>query len=83
MPKKPTTNAGAKAQKRHKPDEKKESILRVRLDREQRKILEGAAKRAGADVSTWLRLIGLERARDLLGEERIKELLKELENEKA
>lgn len=43
--------------------EKKSVIVAVRLTSEQRRALQAAADRVGVDLSSWLRMLGLEAAR--------------------
>lgn len=43
--------------------EKKDLILHIRVTAEQKLLLEQAATRAGADLSTYVRMTALERAR--------------------
>jgi SOS-response transcriptional repressor LexA len=43
-------------------DERKGELIRVRVTNEQKDILSAAAERAGLDVSSWLRAIGLREA---------------------
>lgn len=43
-------------------DERKGDLIRVRVTSEQKDILSAAAERAGLDVSSWLRTIGLREA---------------------
>jgi uncharacterized protein (DUF1778 family) len=43
--------------------ERKEHMLRVRITDEQRKAFEEAAAKLGADVSTFVRMAALDRAR--------------------
>jgi len=50
-----------------KPSKRKGLVLPVRVTIEQRKLLAEAAEKAGLDISSWLRSIGLERARKDLG----------------
>lgn len=45
--------------------QKKELMLRVRVTEDQRRILIEAAQKAGLDVSSWLRAVAIERAREL------------------
>ncbi len=46
--------------RRRKPKaSRKESQIRIRLTREQKQTFALAAERAGLDVSSWLRLVGL------------------------
>jgi uncharacterized protein (DUF1778 family) len=51
--------------RRKSEDERKELLIRVRVTVEQKRVLTDAAEKAGLDVSSWLRAIGIERARDL------------------
>jgi uncharacterized protein (DUF1778 family) len=52
--------------KRRKLEEARKSyMIRVRLSVEQRQILAAAADQAGLDLSSWLRSVGIERARQL------------------
>lgn len=46
-------------------EERKELLIRVRVTPDQKRVLTTAAEKAGLDVSSWLRAIGIERARDL------------------
>lgn len=49
--------------KRRKPKAlRKEDMVRVRVTTEQKKALAAAADRAGLDVSSWLRAVGLAEA---------------------
>lgn len=49
--------------KRRKPKaQRKEDMVRVRVTAEQKKALTAAADRAGLDVSSWLRALGLQEA---------------------
>ena len=41
----------------------KDEVIRVRVTAEQKTMLAAAAERAGYDVSTWLRGLGLREAR--------------------
>jgi uncharacterized protein (DUF1778 family) len=50
-------------------DDKKRLVLPVRVTVAQRQLLGEAAEKAGLDISSWLRSIGLERARKDLGRE--------------
>jgi uncharacterized protein (DUF1778 family) len=43
--------------------ERKEKVVQVRLTEEQWRTLESAATLAGADLSTWIRMVSLEKAR--------------------
>ena len=43
--------------------DKKSVIVAVRLTTEQRRALQAAADRVGVDLSSWLRMLGLEAAR--------------------
>lgn len=43
--------------------ERKDLILHIRVTVEQKRALEGAAAKAGADLSTYVRMTALERAR--------------------
>jgi uncharacterized protein (DUF1778 family) len=43
--------------------DRKDKIVQIRLTDEQRKTLQAAADRAGADLSTWMRMVALEQAR--------------------
>ena len=51
--------------RRKSEDERKELLIRVRVTVEQKRVLTDAAEKSGLDVSSWLRAIGIERARDL------------------
>jgi len=51
--------------RRKSEDERKELLIRVRVTVEQKRVLTNAAEKAGLDVSSWLRAVGIERARDL------------------
>ncbi len=54
------------AKVRRKPDvSRKESSIRLRCTDEQKRILTAAADREGLDVSSWLRTLGMARAREL------------------
>jgi len=49
--------------KRRKPKaQRKEATLQVRLTVDQKRVLTEAAERAGLDVSSWLRALGLKEA---------------------
>jgi uncharacterized protein (DUF1778 family) len=64
--KKSTMRAEAPEKERRKPeDDRKDLLLRVRVTAAQKQILTKAAERAGLDVSSWLRAVGIERAREL------------------
>jgi uncharacterized protein (DUF1778 family) len=67
MPTKKSTKRTETVEKeRRKPeDERKEFLLRVRVTSAQKDILQSAADKAGLDVSSWLRAVGIERAREL------------------
>jgi len=55
---------GAKPGRPEKPpDERLAGLIRVRVTAAQRAELQSAADRSGADLSTWLRMRGLEAAR--------------------
>ncbi|HZL17175.1 MAG TPA: DUF1778 domain-containing protein [Polyangia bacterium] len=43
--------------------ERKDQVVQVRVTDEQKKLLETAADAAGADLSTWIRMVALEKAR--------------------
>ena len=43
--------------------ERKDQVVQVRVTDEQKKLLEVAADAAGADLSTWIRMVALEKAR--------------------
>lgn len=60
------TGAEAVGTKRGRPtkgEDAKSTLLRVRVTPEQRRLLTLAAERAGLDVSSWLRSVGMEKAR--------------------
>ena len=49
--------------KRRKPKaQRKEDSIRIRVTQEQKRTLTAAAERAGLDVSSWLRTVGLREA---------------------
>lgn len=49
--------------KRRKPKvQRKEDSIRIRVSAEHKKVLAEAAERAGLDVSSWLRSLGLREA---------------------
>jgi uncharacterized protein (DUF1778 family) len=49
---------------RRKPDDARKGLmLRVRVTAEQKRLLTAAAEKSGLDVSSWLRTLGIERAR--------------------
>lgn len=51
---------------RRKADEDRKGLmLRVRVTAEQKRVLTAAAEKSGLDVSSWLRSLGVERARAL------------------
>jgi hypothetical protein len=53
------------ATKRRKPArERKEELIPIRVTSEQRQRLKEAADRAGLDLSSWLRMVGLKAAND-------------------
>jgi uncharacterized protein (DUF1778 family) len=55
---------------RRKPDdERKESLVRIRLTADQKELLTEAAAKVGLDLSGWLRFIALKEAKALLGPE--------------
>ena len=43
---------------------RKEDSIRIRVSEEQKRVLSEAAERAGLDVSSWLRNLGMRAARD-------------------
>jgi uncharacterized protein (DUF1778 family) len=47
--------------------ERKDKIVQIRLTEDQRKTLQTAADLAGADLSTWMRIVALEQARRNVG----------------
>jgi hypothetical protein len=54
--------------KRRKPKSaRKESEIRIRLTRDQKRQFTLAAERAGLDVSSWLRTLGVQAAGDRTG----------------
>jgi hypothetical protein len=58
---------------RRKPDEeRKESLVRIRLTAEQKDLLTAAALKVGLDLSGWLRFIALKEAKALLEPEKTK-----------
>ena len=62
MPSRKKTEVG----KRRKPaSERKDATLLVRVTTEQKRILAQAAGVSGLDVSSWLRALGMDRARAL------------------
>lgn len=64
--KRATKKAGVPEKERRKSEgERKELLLRVRVTAEQKRVLTSAAEIAGLDVSSWLRAVGIERARAL------------------
>jgi uncharacterized protein (DUF1778 family) len=61
-----SASPAASEKARRKPDDvRKEDSIRLRCTAEQKRILMEAAEKAGLDVSSWLRMIGIERAREL------------------
>jgi uncharacterized protein (DUF1778 family) len=48
--------------------ERKDQIVQVRLTDEQKRLLEVAASTAGADLSTWIRMVALEKAKRSVSE---------------
>jgi uncharacterized protein (DUF1778 family) len=51
--------------KRRKPRrERKEDLIQIRVTTEQRHTLKTAADRAGLDLSSWMRMVGLRAATD-------------------
>jgi uncharacterized protein (DUF1778 family) len=49
--------------KRRKPRrERKEDLIQIRVTTEQRQVLKTAADRAGLDLSSWMRMVGLRAA---------------------
>ena len=48
---------------RKPPEERKELSVRIRLTEEQKATLSETAKRAGLDLSGWLRMLGLREAK--------------------
>ena len=54
MPRRPS-----EAKRRKPPAERKEELIRVRVTPDQKKQLGEAASRAGLDVSSWLRTLGI------------------------
>jgi hypothetical protein len=56
--------------KRRKPKAlRKEDMVRIRVSAGQKRLLVEAAERAGLDVSTWLRVLGLREAGQKPGRE--------------
>lgn len=56
--------------KRRKPKtQRKEESVRIRVTAQQKRILEEAAQRAGLDVSSWLRSLGLREVEKLKADE--------------
>ena len=46
-------------------DPKKSVVIQVRASRDQRELITRAAQKDGLDVSSWLRSLGIKRAREL------------------
>ncbi len=44
---------------------RKDDLIRVRVSAEQKRVLTNAAGKAGLDVSSWLRALGIEKAREM------------------
>jgi len=44
--------------------ELKQDLIQIRVTAEQRRVLKQAADRAGLDLSSWMRMIGLKAAAD-------------------
>lgn len=61
MPKVPKKTAKTGRPEKPKED-RKDDVIRVRVTAEQKAKLTAAAERAGSDVSTWLRMIGIREA---------------------
>ena len=57
--KKPTKSSG---RPRVADDERKDELVRVRVTAEQRALFAAAAAKAGLDVSSWLRALGIREA---------------------
>ncbi len=57
--------AVAEKDRRKAEDDRKQLLVRVRVTAEQKRIFTAAAEQAGLDLSSWLRAIGMERARAL------------------
>ena len=47
--------------------DRKGKVVQIRVTDEQQRELQQAADRAGADLSTWMRMVALERARQKPG----------------
>lgn len=60
-----------KAEKTGRPEKSKEDrkddVIRVRVTADQKALLTAAATRAGSDVSTWLRMVGIREAQEKPG----------------
>lgn len=56
---------GDKKERRKPEEERKEQLLRVRVTAEQKRVLTTAAEKDALDVSSWLRNLGIARAREL------------------
>lgn len=65
-------NVGTLARmKRRKPESlRKQATIQIRVSQEHKRILAEAAQRAGLDLSTWLRLLGLREAGQIQGLDR-------------
>ena len=46
---------------------RKEDSIRIRVSADQKRVLSEAAERAGLDVSSWLRALGMREAQSLKG----------------
>ena len=69
----PRYNVGTLAvrMKRRKPESlRKQATIQIRVSQEHKRILAEAAQRAGLDLSTWLRLLGLREAGEIQGPDR-------------
>lgn len=66
MPQKHLASRQAMRPKKAKVDQKAR-IVQIRVTDEQLKTLQAAAERAGADLSTWMRMVSLEQARQKFG----------------
>ena len=65
----PSTKVPEKAPKKATPAPKKglrrvakpkrESVVKVRMTADQRRVMESAARKEGLDLSTWIRMVGL------------------------
>jgi len=62
MAKKPETNGKRPFKRRKALRDLKQDLIQIRVTAEQRQTLKQAADRAGLDLSSWMRMVGLKAA---------------------